>query len=266
MRRFYSSIILGTLLLSLFGCAKTAPKVAVPTDGRRTKLALQAQERIGEFAKATGELRGLAWAELDRSDEGWKAEAAIAIRRPDKFRIDAMDSIADVWAKIGSDGREMWLYVPGKKKLYKGRASEKNMKRLASFSFKPRDLISVLAGSPPLSEGAELVQVGPSSERHLVDLASGLHLWLEQGRKRRVARCAKPSEEGEGFDYEVAFSDYRRVGGIDYPFSITAVFPRNDVRLRLEYRDVEFGLGVDDAAFAPPSRRRGKTVKLSDGR
>jgi hypothetical protein len=105
-------------------------------------------------------VKGLAWVELDTADEDWKTEAAIAVRRPDMLRIDVMDSLADVWAKIGSDGRDVWLYVPGKRKLYKGRASSRNMRRLTSFDSEPGDLVSLITGMPPLPANAELVQIG----------------------------------------------------------------------------------------------------------
>lgn len=249
----------------LVGCAKPVPKVAKPTEGRRTRLAAQLESGVMKFREATQTVKGLAWVELDTSDEDWKTEAAIAVRRPDMLRVDVMDSLADVWAKIGSDGRSVWLYVPGKRKLYKGRASSRNMRRLTSFDSEPGDLVSLITGMPPLPVDAELVQVGRSGNRHFVDRVSGVHVWMEKGRKRRIARCARYSEDGMA-DYDIAFSDYRRSGGVDYPYAIDASFPRNGARLRLEYRDVILGGDVPDDAFAPPARRTGKTVRLKDGR
>ena len=247
------------------GCAKPVPKVAKPAEGRRTRLAAQIEEGVEKFRGATHTVRGLAWVDLDTADEDWKTEAAIAVRRPDLLRIDVMDSLADVWAKIGSDGKDMWLYVPGKGKLYKGRASSRNMRRLTSFDSEPGDLVSLISGMPPLPENAELVQVGGAGDRHFVDRVSGVHVWIEKGRKRRISRCARYSQDG-ATDYEIVFSDYRRTRGVDYPYAIDASFPRNGARLRLEYKDVVLGGDVPDDTFAPPARRKGKTVRLKDRR
>jgi len=265
MRTYINLTALVALLVVAAGCAKPMPKVAKPTEGRRTKLAAQIESGLQEFRDASRTVKGLAWVELDTSDEDWKTEAVIAVRRPNKLRIDVMDSVADVWAKIGSDGESMWLYVPGKKKLYKGRASSRNMRRLTSFDSEPGDLVSLITGLPPLPVGAELMQVGGSGERHFVDRISGVHLWVEKGRGHRIAKCARYSEDGMA-DYEIAFSDYRVSGGVDYPYAIDASFPRNGARLKLEYRDVILGGEVPDGAFAPPARRAGKTARLKDKR
>jgi outer membrane lipoprotein-sorting protein len=265
MRKYINLTALMLFVVVSSGCAEPVPKVAKPAEGRRTRLAAQLEQGVEKFRGATHTVRGLAWVDLDTSDEDWKTEAAIAVRRPDLLRIDVMDALADVWAKIGSDGKDMWLYVPGKEKLYKGRASSRNMRRLTSFDSEPGDLVSLISGMPPLPENAELVQVGGAGGRHFVDRVSGVHVWMEKGRKRRIERCARYSEDG-ATDYEIAFSDYRRIGGVDYPYAIDAAFPRSGARLRIEYRDVVLGGDVPDGTFAPPARRRGKTVRLKDRR
>jgi len=255
--------LIGVAISLLAGCAKPAPKVARYPEGVRTRLAVSVERDIERMGDAARTLRGLAWVELDTASRDWQTDAAVVVVRPDMLRVDVMDSLADVWAQIGSDGRDMWLYVPGKRKLYKGRASSRNMKRLASFDIEPADLISLFAGLPPLPAGANLVQIGNAADRHLLNPASGVHLWVEEGKKRRIARCVRYSDDGESVDFEVAFSGYRRVGGLEYPHSIDASFPPSGARLRLEYREVALGGDVQQGIFSPPARRRGKTVDLS---
>ena len=263
MLRLFRLIAAGILISALAACAKPAPKVAKYPEGARTKLAVSVEKSIARMRGASHTMRGLAWVELDTENDDWQTEAAVVVSLPDRLRVDVMDSLADVWAQIGSDGRYMWLYVPGKRKLYKGRASQRNMKRLASFEFEPSNLVSLFAGLPPLPEDAELVQIGRSADRHLVDVNSGVHLWVEKGRGRRISRCARYSGEGEDLDFEINFSKYQRVGGVDYPHAIYASFPHSRARLKLEYRDVILGGDVEGDIFAPPSRRRGRTVELS---
>ncbi len=263
MTKQFTSIAVCLAIFVLTGCAKPAPKVARYPEGVRTKLAVSVEKDIERMGDAARTLRGLAWVELDTASRDWQTEAAVVVARPDMLRVDVMDSLADVWAQIGSDGRDMWLYVPGKRKLYKGRASSRNMKRLASFDIEPADLISLFAGMPPLPAGAGLVQVGSEADRHLLDTASGIHLWLEEGKKRRVARCVRYSDDGISIDFEIAFSGYRRVGSLEYPHSIDASFPSSGTRLRVEYREVALGGDVEQGIFSPPARRGGKTVDLS---
>jgi hypothetical protein len=245
-------------------CAKKAPVVAKTPAGNLTRLAQSVQEDIGKMQAATASVRGLAWIVLNSEARAWQTEAAIVIVRPDKLRVDVIDALADVWTQIGSDGRDMWLFLPDKGKLYKGRASARNVRRLASFDAKPAELLSIVSGVPPLPEGAALVQVGPLSEGHLVDETSGLHVWVERGKRMRVVRCARYADDGEEMVYEVVFSDYRRIGGVEFPYVINASFPAGGASLVLEYRDVTLGDEVAPGIFGAPSRRSRKTVELSE--
>lgn len=264
MRRKLPSIVLCVSIAILAGCAKPAPKVAKLPEGRRTRLAIAVEKDLSRLREATYTARGLAWAELKTTGDDWKTEAAIVIHRPANLRVDVMDSLADVWAQMGSDGRDLWLYIPGKGKLYRGRATSRNMRKLASFDWTPGDFVSILAGTPPVSEELQIVEVRGGSERHLVDLKSGLHLWVEKGRKRRVLRCVRYSAKGNGIDYEIDFSAYARVGGVEFPHIIEARFPSKGARFKVEYRDVVLGGDVAESIFMPPKRRRGRTVRLKD--
>lgn len=263
MLRPFPSIIIIISFCLLAACAKPAPKVAKYPEGTRTKLAVSVEKDLARAREATHTMKGLAWVELDTESDDWQTEAAVVVSLPDRLRIDVMDSLADVWAQIGSDGRNMWLYVPGKRKLYKGRASSRNMRRLASFDFEPGNLVSLFAGLPPLPEDMDLVQVRDKAGRHLVDLKSGIHLWVGKGRKRTISRCVRYSKDGKSIDFEIDFSSYRRTSGVEYPHAMSAVFPQARARLKLEYKEVVLGGDVEEGIFAPPSRRRGRTVELS---
>lgn len=264
MRKHLSIISICILLVLLSACAKQKPRVASYPDARKSRLAIRVEKEIARLKGVTHTLKGLAWVELRSERGGWQTEAAIVVSRPDMLRIDVMDSLADVWVQMGSDGKNMWLFIPGKRKLYKGRATSRNIRRLASLDSKPDDLISAMAGTPPLPDDPNLVQIGRSSENHLVDLESGLHIWVEKKGKRRTLRCLRYSDGGDQVDYEMIFSDFRRVDGADYPFRMDASFPKGKAVLSLEYEDVSIGGDVSTIIFSPPSRRSGKTVKLSD--
>lgn len=257
------------LCLVLFGaCAKKGSMAARPPAGSHTRLAQVVEESVQRMRLATATMQGLAWVVLHSEARVWQTEAAIVAARPDRLRVDVIDALADVWAQLGSDGRHMWLFLPDKGKLYKGRSSARNMRRLASFDASPSELVSALAGVAPLAEGVELVQLGAASDGHLADVTGRLHLWVEKGRRGsvRVVRCVRYAEGGKDVDYEIAFSDFRREEGVEFPHTIKAAFPASGASLVLEYRDVKLGGEISPDVFSAPSRRSRKTVELSEGK
>lgn len=257
--------ILPILLLALMlgACAKQSPRTAAESaDGRATPEAAQLTQRIAALRDATSKLTGLVWVQLVTSEEDRRTDAALAIERPDRIRVDAMDNLADVWAQAGSDGQTGWLFLPGKEKLYEGRATARTLKRLVDFNWEPWELISFVAGTPPLAEDSQILQVG---QGQFLAPQSRLQLFLDGG-KGRVVRCVRPAAEGEGIDYEVRFSDYRRAGKVEFPHRMEAVFPARGARLVVEYRDVHLGNGAGPSAFLSPAERAGKTVHLNGER
>jgi hypothetical protein len=244
------------------GCAKVPPKEARVPEGARTKSAEAVEHNLIDLKKSSSTLKGLAWIELYTEAEDWRTEAAVVLGRPGRIRIDAMDSLADVWAQMGTDGRDLWLYIPGKKKLYRESASSRNMKRLSSFEWEPADLISLIAGTPPVADEPMIVQVGSGQDAHFVDRSSRLHIWTERGKHKQITRCVRYAETGDNIDFEARFSQYKVVHGVEFPHSIEAVFPSRKARLKIEYREITLGGDVALDVFEPPKRHSNETVKL----
>ncbi len=266
MKMIKKSITALIAIFMLTSCAKEPPKEVRLPEGRRTRHAIALERELTRMKDATATLRGLAWVELKTPDEDWRTEAVVVLGRPDRIRMDAMDSLADVWAQLGSDGKTLWLYIPGKKKLYKGRATPRNMRRLTSFEWQPEEFISIIAGAPLIIDRPEVIEVESGKDAHFVDLASRLHIWTGNGKKGRISRCVRYAEGSDEVDYEIRFSDYRRTRGISFPHIIEAVFPSSRASIRIEYRDLSLGDEVFDKIFVPPSRREDRTIRLSSGR
>lgn len=257
-------IVAVSIAFLLAACAKSPPRTAEAV-GVSTPEALRITQRIERLREASRDVSGLVWVQLVTSEEDRRTDAALAIKRPNLIRIDAMDNVADVWAQAGSDGETIWLFLPGKEKLYTGRASARTLKRLVDFSWEPWELISFIAGTPPLAPGAALTQVGPAKDRHFVATESHVHLFLEPG-KDRISRCVRYAADGDGVDYEIRFSDYRRVGKLEFPYRLEASFPARGARMVVEYRDLELGKGASESAYQAPSGRAGKRVELTNER
>lgn len=262
MPRFIMSMLLCCFLF--VGCAKGPAHTVAREAGVRTAKAVALEAWLARFAEQTPTVKGLAWLDLSDGTEERLTDAAVVVARPASVRVDAMDALADVWAKAGSDGSLVWLYLPARDKLYQGRASRGNLRRLIGFEWEMGEIAAVVAGSPPLSSGVALEQVGAARENHFATRDGGVHLWTDS-KTNRPAKWALYGDGGGVLDTMVTFGDWRKVGGVDFPHRIEATFPERRARIIVVYRDVTLGGPVDRGTFLAPARgRKGRTVELKE--
>lgn len=234
-------------------CAKGPAKVARSSDvGAITSEAISLGERMLRYRDRTRSIKALAWVTIGDGEEERQTETAMAILRPEGVRVDAMDALADVWARAGTDGRVMWLNIPAKSKLYSGKASAKNLYRLAKFDFELPELLDVISGSPPIPSEAKVAQVGDRRDGHFIVQGSGVHLWTDK-KSRLPVRVARLGGDGSSVEYTVTFGDYRRVDDVDFPHRIEAQFPSRGARIVIVYKEVKLGGAVDPNVFLPPA-------------
>lgn len=244
------------------GCAREPCRTcAVAPLGKRTAKAIALERYIDRMRDATRSVKALVWLKLANGDEERRTEAALVVARPSSVRVDAMDALADVWATGGSDGENLWFYLPGKDKLYSGRATKGNLNRLARFEWTVPELVSLLAGTPPMDEAASLFQTGGRRDRHFKVWGQNLHLWTDRGGEL-VERCVRYGRDGASIDYIVEFASYRHAtgGGLKFPHFIRATFPSRRAMMVVEYRDVSLGDEIDDSVFAAPERKYRRRV------
>ncbi len=253
-------ICIATLTIS---CAKQSPRVVTGDVGRVTKQSEALTKALESYRETTTTMRALAWAEMGLDEEVRKTEAALVIARPTSLRIDAMDALADVWARAGTADGRLWLSLPAKRKLYSGRASRAMLSRLTGFDWRVDELVAVLAGSAPVPVGAQLHQVGPGRDRHFRVVGEPLHLWLAK-RGGPVVRCARYTNDEREPLYIVTFSDHRSVGGVLVPHRIEALFPTRRARILVELHEVDRGATIERATFLPPSKGRFKHVRFRE--
>lgn len=257
--------MLCTIILLVFfgaGCAKEYAKTAYgPSSGRQTQASIILENQIRKFEEASSHIRGMAWFLIGDGEEERQTDAAVVVMRPDHARVDALDPLADVWARAGTDGKMMWLFIPAKSKLYSGRASKGNLFRLTKFDFEMPELISILAGGLPIKQGSNLVEIVGEKPPHFFAEGSNIHLWTDL-KGTKVTKVIRFSKDSTNVDYSVAFSDYRRIGGIDFPCRIELRFPERGARMVVVYKDVELGGKMDSVNFSPPSSGREKVHRL----
>ena len=263
MKRAITTILLILIAAGLAtGCAKIPPRVALPREGGRvTQASQRITAHIEAHRRATASVRALAFLLIGDADEERQTEAAVAVVRPDKIRVDAMDQLADVWAQAGSDGQVMWLHLTAKQRLYSGKASIQNLHRVAKFDFEVWELADILAGSPPVKPDVLITEVGRGKDAFFLAAEKNLSIWSDD-KQSRISKVVRMGVDGASVEYSIVYGDYQKVSGHWFPHRIEARFPSRGARAVIQYKSVELGSEQDPQTFLPP--KRGGSVKVQD--
>lgn len=244
-----SGIILLVVVLAS-GCAKRS--VPFPA-GRATPAAGRLTAALVRQAAEAETVQALAAVTFRTPGGVERHEAAIVIARPDRLRIDLMDPLADVWAQAGSDGREVWLFLPREGRRFTGRRARRAMRRAVGAAWDPALLAALLGGVPPLGD-APLAEVDQGGEPLFV-AADRRTACRADRTARRLQRCTVRAENEE---LVVTYGAYRGRGARAFPESIVVALPARGAMLAVDYRDVVRNEPIDPMVFAMPTGEEGR--------
>ena len=249
-------LVLGILFFA--GCLKTPAKTA-KVEGARNAQAILVERSIKEAESRIRTIKGFAHVTMIDKDEARDTELALVLSRPNRIRADAIDTLADVWAAAGTDGKRLWLWVPQKQKLYRGAATPRNLRRLAAFDWEIPELLSIIAGLVPDARNAELDEVVEGGEAHYVLRGKPIHIWVDPKTKNPVQLVRYKDDKVQ---YEVKFESYKKIEDASFPHEIEVSFPEREFTFYLRYRNVEFNSQVDASLFKPEDVWRKQTVEI----
>lgn len=255
----FQCIIIASLFVS---CHKAPPRVAV-VGGQRNAQAILVERTLKEAEARVKTLKGFADAVLVNKDEERQTDLALVISRPNHIRADAVDTLADVWAAAGTDGKRLWLWLPHKGKLYRGAATLHNLKKLAEFDWEVPELVSIVSGLVPYARHAELIEVEGDGKVHYSFSDKPMHLWVDS-KTRNPVKLVRYKLPENTVQYEVNFSDYRNAGDGVFPYDIEVTFPERDCAFYLHYREVDLNASVDSSIFKPETVWRSQTVEIDN--
>jgi len=244
------AVLLAAVLLLMTGCARKEAAVARPKpmtpEASRMLYVLNSRNDSIRTVKAVGKLTV-----YDGESEN-KTDIVMVLVPPDSFRADAMDPVADVSASVGSEGKYIWVWLPQKNKIYKRRATRSNLRRFAHIDSKLEDFIYMLTGSIPTAEQEVIEPVGGEAGHFLLRM-KGVELWMDKkiDVPYRIVRYREPPRNG-GVRYDVVFQDYRKTGGVLFPYRISAKYPARGSAAIIEYTDIELNGEVSPDVFEAP--------------
>ncbi len=249
------TILIIALISFICSCAKTPSKTVHP-NGIRNQRAINLESSLKERKQKINTLHGFAKVFIDDNVEILETEAAIVIERPNQFRIEAMDSLADTWAIAGLNGSKFWLNLPQKNKLYQKKAKKKYLKKYLAADINFTDLISIISGIIPSSSSLKLAELNYKT-RHYRAYFEPLHIYYDK-KKQLPLKLVKYSfledaaqEENSVIQYEVYFSQWELINDLYFPMKIILISPKLGSQVIIKYQVIELNKKVDNKIFNP---------------
>jgi uncharacterized protein DUF4292 len=242
--------------VTLSGCPPRAPPPDLSLDPAQLLAQVRAaQERVTS-------VRGSVRVRVDGPGAKGSVEALAAAKKPDRVLVQTFDFFGNTAASLAAASGELSLYDSRERTVYRGAATVENLSRLVPVPLSPSDLATLLCGSAPLLDG-EAVRASPG--RGFVELeiaAGGRRQILRIGTGAAVLSSSVAG--GGGGAYDVAFDGFDAVPGRRFPaeVKVSARDPRAEVQL--SWSDVETGVALDDALFAPAVPRGARVVGLPE--
>jgi hypothetical protein len=194
----------------------------------------------------------------------FKAREQVIVRRPASLRVEAMSPLG-VALVVAADGGQVAVFDPSKNTLARGAATAATLDRFARIPMAPQQAVRLLLGLAPDSA---MLAFPPSG-------------WNDQG-DMKVLRYARPDGTTDelGFSgrhlvmvrsklpggeagYEVRYSDYRDIGGIEFPYQVEASFPATGTTVKLRYERPIIDGHIDDSLFVLSPGPGTKQLNLS---
>jgi outer membrane lipoprotein-sorting protein len=185
------------------------------------------------------------------SDGARKGKLVILARRPASLHFSALSPTDDLVAFLASDGARFTSFERGSSVCEVGDACAANVGSLLPIPMEGAELVGLLISSVPIMKHERAtVSWDPRAGAYRLELVDGARserIWVDHGSGRvRVAELW----DGRKRQVRIGYSEFQRHGELSLAHEIHVEAARNNVDLKIRYRDVELNGSIDDDAFA----------------
>jgi outer membrane lipoprotein-sorting protein len=232
--------------LLLAGCA-TQPIINVK-EAREVELS-------GGLRDRDRDLRSLQTAAImDYSGGGHhvKAREQLAVRRPASIRVEAMSPLG-VALVVAADAGQIAVFNPSQNTLMRGPASAATLERFTRIPMAPEEAVRLLMALSPDTGMLSFPPASITTDRDTkmttltYDRPAGLIDDLGF-RDRRLVMVRERNRDG-AVVYEVRYSDYKNIGALDFPYTVSADFPLAATHITFHYERPIVDGDIPDSAF-----------------
>jgi outer membrane lipoprotein-sorting protein len=241
-----------SLAVLLTGCATFAPPPSPPPAAPEKPEASQFQHLTDALIERARRLDAMqAEAVMDYAGGGQhvKVREEVAVKRPASLRVEALTPFG-VAAVVAANGTTVAIYQPSDNTFYHGAATADTLSRFARIPLPPVQAVKLLMGLLPDNDAD---YAAPTAVRVEGDLLVGAYqlpggnvdeLGFADGQLRLVRTRGKA-----GGGYEVKYSDYRDIGGLQFAHRLEANFLNTGTHLDVKYSGVTVNPILSDSEF-----------------
>lgn len=234
-RRYHRAPAIGLWpgLILLAGCAIQQPSVPKPAPlpprgeiqllvNRDRILTSLQTAAVMEYAGPSGHL---------------KARERISIQRPANLRVEALSPLG-VALIVTADSNAIAVFDPGKNTITRGPADAATLDRVARIPLEPAQAARLLLALAP---DAAILSGTPASSATDANGVMTLSYAVAAGATTQLAFSGRnlcmvrSSVADRSVSYEVHYSDYRDIGGIEFPHTIEASFPATSTTIKFRF-------------------------------
>ena len=185
----------------------------------------------------------------------------LRMERPRRLRVVCSKLFSTIF-DIVSNGQESWLYVPGEKKVYTGRADQ-NLTSLG-LNFSPNDVSGLLDFEAELS--SKRLSFEPTPEYWTIHVLDERGLTLSDlfvdKRTLQVSYIESFNPDGS-LRMQATLGEYKDIGDCSLPRSLEIYWPAGDTNLTLNLSKVAINEGLDPKVFRLSIPQGVETVSMT---
>ncbi len=239
-----------------WGCSTPPPRFPI-TDPAMALGVLRARDRRVERLRAHGSADH--YGERGRI----RGEVFVFVERPQRMRVDTR-AFGTTVSQLVTDGTRFTMADMRSGRFYTGPAESCVAAQLLGIPLESAEVVSVLAGGPPLydgdarirwDDGAYLLEVqGPAgrSERLRLAITETERLTAQPAAQRPWPTRALLFD-ARGERAELTFEDYTEVDGVRFPRRVRVNMRRDNIDLQVRYRTVSLDPELPEDLYSTES-------------
>lgn len=247
----------------LGGCAavKPMPETTLPLDVNLVLAELKMRYDLVDTMRT--------WMNVSIESQGQEEELRAYFRyeKPDKLRVDAMGPFNDPRAVVLAVEKSFRIYFVTENELIEGELSDEVIKEVFNVDLRVSDVRSSVFANPFLDKNINDLETESYGDEYLIRRPSTRSGYREEisilVKDLVVNRWQIISAENELIQ-EIAFSKYRKIGGILRPLKAIISRPFDKTRISIESSNPEINVEMAEMTFNLPVPEGVAVYQLSD--
>jgi hypothetical protein len=272
MRSLGRLTVIVALATLLPACASLNPGIppSAPVELSQDRAALihRLTEKVAERDRALVSMQTDAVMEYSAPDRHPpKVREQLVVKRPDNLRVEALSAF-NVALIVATSGKELAIFEPSRNRLTRAAATADTLNQFVQIPMAPADAVTLLLGIAP--DAAALAARPPDAI--VTEGAMTVAAWSVDNATRRELGFQDDQlvlvrmREADGtVDYEVRYGEYQDLGGLTFPYTVEASFPKTHSRISFHYKRPIINGEVPDSLFVLSRTSAGQQANLGDG-